>query len=169
MALSRASGSNYVGQKRGHAHPMYNVPFIVRPVNTITAGNLADADGTSIGKWFCPDFFGECLVLAIGFNYAAAGGAQTVAGDMKVEIAGDVITVDGSTLLCTSVASHAASDCVEQNCNDTTSTETLSAAPSFPKIAGGQLLEWKVGKQGTGAGDRTVHPYAILVRRPSQS
>lgn len=169
MALSRASGSNYSGQKRGHAHPMYNVPFIVRPVNTITAGNLTDAAGTSIGKWFCPDFFGECLVLAIGFNYAAAGGAQTTDGKMEVEIAGDNIEVASAVATATSAASHTASDCVETSCNNTATADNLTTAPSYPKIAGGQLLEWKVNTQGAGAGDQTVHPYAILVRRPSQS
>lgn len=169
MALSRASGSDYSGQLRGHSHPMYNVPFVVRPMNSITAGDLASAVGTSLGQYALPDYFGECLVLAFGFTYAAAGGAQTVAGSMEVEIAGDNIEVAGAVALATSVASHAAHDCVETSCNNTPAASNLASAPSYPVIAGGELLEWKVNTQGTGVGDRTVFPYAILVRRPSQS
>lgn len=167
MALSRASGSDYSGQKRGHAHPMFNVPFIVRPMNSITAGDLKAAAGTSLGLFSLPDYFGQCLVLAIGFTFAAAGGAETTHGSMEVEIAGDNIEVASATLAPASVASHTIHDCVESSCNN--SSGTLEEAPEYPLIAGGQLLEWKVNTQGVGAGDQTVYPYAILVRRPSQA
>lgn len=169
MALSRASGTDYAGQLRGHAHPIFNVPFIVRPQNSISAGDLTAGAGTSLGQFALPSYFGQCLVLAVGFTHAANGGAQNTNGTMVVEIAGDVISVAGSTLAPASVVSHTAHTCVESSCNNTPDTSKLEAKPEFPLISGGQLLEWKVGTQGVGAGDQTVFPYAILVRRPSQA
>lgn len=146
---------------------MFNVPFVVRPMNSISAGDLKAAAGTSLGLYALPDYFGQCLVLGIGFTFAAAGGAETTHGLMEVEIAGDDIEVTSATLTCASVASHTIHDCVEESCNN--SSGTLEEAPEFPVITGGTLLEWKVNTQGVGAGDQTVFPYAILVRRPSQT
>ena len=169
MALTRASGSDYRGQLRGHSHPMFNVPFVVRPMNSVSAGDLQAAAGTSLGLYALPDYFGQCLVLAFGFTNADAGGAQTTAGLMEVEIAGDNIEVAGAVAVAASVAFHTIHDCVETSCNNTPTASNLSSEPEYPVIAGGQLLEWKGNTQGVGAGDQTVYPYAILVRRPSQS
>lgn len=169
MALTWASGSDYSGQKRGHAHPMFNVPFLVRPMDTITAGSLKDAAGTSLGKFALPDYYGQCILLAFGFTFAAAGGAETTNGKMQVEVGGFDVTVDGSTATAASSASHTAHDCVETNCNNTPTADELTDKPEYPLVAGGTLIEWKVDTQGVGAGDQTVHPYAILVRRPSQT
>lgn len=169
MALSHASGTDYAGQLRGHAHPIFNVPFIVRPQNSISAGDLKGVAGTSIGQFALPSYFGQCLVLAVGFTHAAAGGAQTTNGTMVVEVNGDVITAAGSNVAPASVDSHVVHTCVESSCNNTPATSKLEAKPEYPLLGGGQLLEWKVGTQGVGAGDQTVFPYAILVRRPSQA
>lgn len=169
MALTFGSASDYKNQKRGHAAPQYNVPFEVRPLDVVGAKDLKSAAGTSIGKYWLPDYFGDCVVLAMGVNFVAAGGAQTTAGTMTLTAGGDVITVGGSTATVASVASHSANTVVETSLNNTPEANKLTSSPKFPILSAGELLEWKVGTQGVGAGDQTGYPYAILVRRPSQT
>lgn len=148
---------------RGHALERYQMPTVLRPINTITAGDLTDAAGTSLGLFTVPQSWGKVDILAMGFHYAAAGGAQTAAGTMMLEVAGaDVEDADGDDFVVTSTASHSAWESEETDLNSTTSTTELSQEPSYPQATSEQKIELKVGTQGSGAGDQTIHPYLIV-------
>lgn len=155
--------------KQGHSLERYQMLQMLRPYNTITAGDLTDAGGTSLGKFRIPPSWGTVYVVAMGFHHEAAGGAQTTAGKMQLEIAGsDVLDEDSAAFTAASVASHAAGSSVEtellQNATDVTN---LAAPPQYPTLTSEQLAELKVDTQGVGAGDQTISPYLIVKLKPA--
>ena len=148
---------------RGHALERYQMPQVLRPVNTITAGDLTDAANTSLGIFTIPASWGKVNLLAIGFHPAAAGGAQTTAGTIRLQVAGvDVDDAAGAAFTAASVVSHVAYDPVETDLNATTSALELSQQPNYPQADSDDKLELLVETQGVGAGDQTVYPYLIV-------
>jgi hypothetical protein len=148
---------------RGHSHERFQGLQMWRPHNTVSAVDLKGAADASLAKWWVPAGVASIQVVAMGFHHAAAGGAQTTAGTMVLEIGGtDVENAAGTDFSAASVVSHTADTNVETELNST--TDTLAAAPSYPTASSGQLIEAKVGTQGVGAGDQTVMPY-LLVRQ----
>lgn len=155
-------------ESRGHSLERYQAPQLLRPANTVSAVDLKGSADASLAKFFIPSQWGTAEIIAMGFNAAAAGGAQTTAGTMVMEIGGtDVEDADGNDFVCASVASHAAAACVETELNST--TNNLTAPPSYPTATKDQLIELKVGTQGAGAGDQTVFPYIIARPKAGQS
>lgn len=152
----------------GFPKERYQALQILRPINTITAGSLKDAAGTSLGIFTIPDGWGGAKVKAMGFHHAAAGGAQTTAGTMKLQKDGsDVVNASSVAFTAASVASHAAWSAVETELNQAASA-TPSNAPSYPSVTPGQKLELLVATQGVGAGDQTIHPYLLVSQDPSE-
>lgn len=152
----------------GHAKERFQAPQVLRPTNTITAGDLTDSAGTSLGKFHIPYWWGKATILAMGAHYAAAGGAQTTAGTAQLEVDGSALQdAAGAEFELTSVASHADGDVLtEVDLNST--TDNLSAEPSYPTVLPGQTIEMVVGTQGAGAGDQTIFPYLIVAIAPGQ-
>ncbi len=146
---------------RGHSYERYQAPQMLLPADKVAAVDLAAAANTSLAKFWIPAGWGKVQVLAMGFHYAAGGGAQTTDGTMVMEIGGvDVEDANGNDFTVTSVASHTINDVVETELNST--TDNLSAEPSYPEASSAQLIELKVGTQGAGVGDQTVWPYIIV-------
>lgn len=148
---------------RGHSLERYQMPMVLRPVNTVSAGNLKSAADTSLGLFTVPATWGKVNILAMGFHGAAAGGAQTTAGTMRLQVAGvDVDDAAGNPFVAASVASHLAFDVVEESLNRTTSLTELSQEPNYPTATSDDKIELLVATQGAGAGDQTVYPYLIV-------
>lgn len=150
-----------------------NDDLVLFPVNTITAGSLKDAAATSLGKFAFPKDWATCLIIKMGFTAAAAGGAQTTAGTMKLQIAGaDVENASAVDFTAASVVSHAAWAQVETDLNSVTSSLSLTsnnynAVPNYPEADTGELIELLVATQGVGAGDQTIFPYLVVRRKES--
>jgi len=148
---------------RGHALERYQMPQILRPVNSITAADLTDAADTSMGIFTIPACWGTVNILAMGFHPAATGGAQTTAGTMRLEVgAVEVDDAAGNAFVAASVVSHVAYDPVEVDLNQTTSATELSQGPVLPQASSDDKIELLVETQGVGAGDQTIYPYLIV-------
>ena len=148
---------------RGHALERYQMPQLLRPINTVSAVDVHDTAGTSLALFTIPVHWGTVEILAMGAHYAAAGGAQTVDGTIMLEIAGaDVEDADGDDFVVTCEASHTIWDAVETSLNSTTSATELTQGPSFPTADYNDKIEMKIGTEGTGAGDQTLWPYLIV-------
>lgn len=146
-----------------------------------TALSLKDAAATSLGVFSCPAGWGGMDILAMGFTFDTAGGAQTTAGTFSLQIAATDVKYSsaatndnlGSVITGASVVSHAAWSNVETNLNRALGTANglngtaaqVVPAPVYPYATDGQKVELLVATQGVGAGDQTGYPYLLVRQR----
>lgn len=157
---------------RGHSLERFQGPQFAQPVNFDGAAiDLKSAAGTTLGKWHCPPMLDAIQIIGFGFTYSAAGGAQTTAGSVELEIDGVNVEVPdpaspGSTTvaLAASEASHLQGDGEFTDLNQT--ENLLKLPPTFPELSPGEVLEMKVNTQGAGAGSQTVFPYIVWRIKP---
>lgn len=144
---------------RGHSIELFQMPQVLRPVNSITAVDLKAAAATSAGKFFVPHTYGSMQILAIGFNVVATGGAITTPGTLALYIDGVAVEdADENTFeLGLSVATSAIGRPYELDLN----RATVYQEPDYPIALADQLIELKVETQGVGAGAMSVFPYIM--------
>jgi hypothetical protein len=141
----------------GHAQPEFATTRLLVARDKVEAQDLKSAANTKLGVIYIPKHWGQVKLLAFGFHYAAAGGAQTTDGKMELLKNGTAV---GTNKVATSVANHSAGGVVEVDLNAT--TNNLSGPPSYPTAVYTDVLEFNVNTQGAGAGDQTVWPYLIV-------
>lgn len=141
----------------GFSLERYQMPRMIAPCNTITAGNpTGSAAGTVLAEYVIPTDFGTVQLFKHGMKMAAAGGAQTTNAVSALYKNGTLVA--NSEL--TSVADHAADAVVEASLNAT--SNGVTAAPNYPTVVAGDLLETRVKTQGVGAGDTTAFFYILV-------
>lgn len=146
----------------GFPKERYQALHVLRPVDTVTAKDLAAAAGASCGIFVIPAGWGAAKIKAIGAAFAAAGGAQTTNGTAKLQIDGaDVVDATGTAFTVSSKPSHGAWSVKETELNKAASADP-KLAPVYPVALPGQKVEVVVGTQGVGAGDQTAHLYLLV-------
>lgn len=156
--------------KDGFSKERYQAMQLGRPFASVAAIDLKDAAATVEGRFYVPSAWGSITIKKLGIIMAAAGGAQTTAGALKLQKNGvDITDSAGTVLEVASVASHSAGAVVEIDLNNTLSANNLVSAPNYPTLAAGDVLTWVIKTQGVGAGDQTAFPYILFSETPGQA
>lgn len=131
------------------------------PLALLSSGDLKSAANTVLGYYGIPLTYGSLAVKALGFNYQAAGGAQTTAGILGILINGvEPLDANGNPFRVSSAVNHGQLGSVEVSTNQTVSP--LNApGPVFPVLNPGDIVSFFVVTQAVGAGDQTIYPYII--------
>jgi hypothetical protein len=135
--------------------------LVLRPVNSVTAVDLKQAAGTALAVFNAPKAWYPLKLVKMGGNIITAGGAVTIAGKAKLQIAGTDLDDDGSTVLTLDWAG--ANAAAHSNIEKDLDTETGDFGPvTYEEVTDGQKIEMLVHTEGTGAGAQSFHPYLII-------
>ena len=153
--------------KSGYSLERFQMLRQLCPITTSSAADLKSAAATNQGKVYVPAAVGSYTLKFLGIVASAAGGAQTTAGTLKLQIDGvDVTDNAGNPFLVGSVASHSEGSVVETELNKNVSGD-LNAPPSYPTITAGSILSWVQATQGVGAGSQSYYPYVLFSDAPA--
>ena len=153
---------------------------LLQPINVVpgTPKDLTDAAATVHCSWAIPSSWGRVAVKKFGMIMAAAGGAQTTAGILKLQI--DIgsgladVNSGGAAFKLSSVVSHAIYSVVEVDLDPIAAaaltpgtTNRLNAPPAYPTLTAGLHAAAVVDTQGVGAGSQTYYPYLLVSEDPT--
>lgn len=140
--------------------------LVLRPVSSVTAVDLKQAPGTALCTFHFPKDWGRVQLIKMGGNVLTAGGAVTVNGKAKLQVAGaDVEDEDANDLtLSWGGANLAAHEAIEADLNQYTGD---FGAKQYETALYNKKIEMLVHTEGTGAGSQSFHPYLIVRIDPS--